>query len=101
MISPHLETESNQQNEIKLEKMTKFSICALKKNQLRKYKREANVSYTVCKKKKKSPKTCGGGCGHDLVDHKLNLCQPCTQGQQFWIHEQKQNGPWEVMLSFV
>ena len=52
MISPHLETESNQQNEIKLEKMTKFSICALKKNQLRKYKREANVSYTVCKKKK-------------------------------------------------
>lgn len=55
MISPHLETESNQQNEIKLEKMTKFSICALKKNQLRKYKREANVSYTVCKKKKKNP----------------------------------------------
>lgn len=52
MISPHLETESNQQNEIKLEKITKFSICALKKNQLRKYKREANVSYTVYKKKK-------------------------------------------------
>lgn len=53
------------------------------------------------KKKKKSPKTCGGGCGHDLVDHKLNLCQPCTQGQRFWIREQKQNGPWEVTLSFV
>ena len=55
-------------------------VTADTENQLRKYKREANVSYTVCKKKKKSPKTCGGGCGHDLVDHKLNLCQPCTQG---------------------
>ena len=49
---------------------------------------------------KKSPKTCGG-CGHDLVNHKLNLCQLCTKGLRFWVYEQKQNGPWEVMLSFV
>lgn len=46
-------------------------------------KRKAEGSTTVCKK---SPKTCGSGCGHDLVDHKLNLCQQRAKELSLWVY---------------
>lgn len=64
MISPDLEIESNEEDEISSGKNKVQHLYFFFLNQLRKCKGEANGFDTVCEK---FPKTFGGRCGHDQL----------------------------------